>query len=131
MTPMLQKAIAEKQIAFADHSKETKMIIVSDGDIIKNDVQYSSRKPFPLGYDKYTNQTFGNKTFIMNCMNYLCDDSGLISVRSRELTMRLLDKKKIKTEKLKWEIINTLLPLLVIVIFGMIYFFVRKKRYAS
>ncbi|MDF2438195.1 MAG: hypothetical protein K0Q95_2571 [Bacteroidota bacterium] len=110
---------------------KSKMIIISDGDVISNDVQTSSGKPYPLGYDKYTNQTFGNKNFILNCVNYLCDDSGLISVRSRELTLRLLDKKKIKTERIKWQVINVGLPLALVIVFGMFYFIRRKRKYGK
>lgn len=120
-----------KEISYKDHSKKTSMIVISDGDVIRNDIQYSTRKPYPLGFDKFTNQNYGNKNFIMNCMNYLCDDSGLISVRSRELTLRLLDKKKVKAEKLKWQLINTLLPLGIILLFGTIYSYRRKRKYTN
>lgn len=125
------KIASDSAIAYKDHSIKTKMIVVSDGDIIRNDYQFSSRKAYPLGYDKYTNQTYGNKNFILNCMNYLCDDSGLISIRSRELTLRMLDKKKSKTEHLKWQLVNTLLPLLAILLFGFLHNFWRKRKYAS
>ena len=114
-----------------DHGKKSKMINVSYGDIIRNCIHFGSNKPYPLGFDKYTNQTFRNKNFILNCINYLCDDSGLISVRSKELTLRLLDKKKVKEEKFKWQIINTVLPLLVILLFGIVYHIRRKKKYAA
>jgi ABC-2 type transport system permease protein len=120
-----------KEYKFQKKGVNNKMIIISDGDVIKNDVQTSSGKPYPLGYDKYTNQTFGNKDFILNCINYLCDDTGLISVRSRELTLRLLDKKKSKTERLKWQIINTCLPLLLVLIYGIIHFLRRRSKYGK
>ncbi len=122
---------ADSAIAFKAKGVNTKMIVISDGDIIRNEVQYSARKPYPLGYDIYTKQTYGNKNFILNCVNYLCDDSGLISVRSRELTLRLLDKKKVKTERLKWQVINTCLPLIVLFLFGIIHNIIRKRRYAE
>lgn len=118
-------------IGYTEEGKHTQQIIIADGDIIRNDIQYSTRKPHPLGYDIYTGQVFGNKNFILNCMNYLCDDSGLISIRSREITLRLLDKKKAKAEKLKWQIINTVGPLSLIFLFGVIYFIRRKRKYAS
>lgn len=120
-----------KEIGYKDHGVSTKMIVIGDGDIIRNDIQSSSGKPYPLGFDKYTNQQFGNKNFILNCMNYLCDDSGLLSVRSRELTLRLLDKKKIKLDRLKWQIINTALPLLLVLVYGILHFFRRKRKYAK
>jgi ABC-2 type transport system permease protein len=120
-----------KEYKFVKKGINNKMIIISDGDVIRNDVQTSSGKPYPLGYDKYTNQTFGNKDLILNCINYLCDDTGLISVRSRELTLRLLDKKKSKTERLKWQIINTCVPLLLVLIYGIIHFLRRRSKYGK
>ena len=125
------KIAKDSAIGFKEDGVETKMIIVSDGDAIRNDIDYRSQKKLPLGYDKYTNQTYGNKNFLMNCVNYLCDDSGLISVRARELTLRLLDKKKLKNERLKWQTINTGLPLLGLIIFGIIYTIIRKRKYTS
>ena len=124
------KIATDSTIGFKEKSAETKMIVISDGDIIRNEVQYSTGNALNLGFDIYTRQTYANKNFILNCMNYLCDDSGLITVRSRELTLRLLDKKKMKNERLKWQIINTGLPLLVILVFGIAYSVVRKRKYA-
>jgi ABC-2 type transport system permease protein len=121
---------SDSAIAFKDKGIETKMIVLSDGDMIRNEIQYSAGRAMPLGYDIYTKQTYGNKNFILNCVNYLCDDSGLISVRARELTLRLLDKKKLKNERTKWQIINTALPILTIIVFGMLYAFVRRRKYA-
>jgi ABC-2 type transport system permease protein len=123
--------INSKSFPYKEKSINTQMIVISDGDVIRNEVQYSTKKPYPLGYDKYTNQTYGNKNFILNCINYLCDDSGLISVRARELTLRLLDKKKVLNERLKWQLINVLLPLLAILLFGIAHDIIRKRKYAK
>lgn len=125
------KIAKDSAIGYKENGVNTKMIVISDGDIIRNDIDYRSQKALPLGYDKYTNQTYGNKNFILNCMNYLCDDSGLISVRARELTLRLLDKKKLKNERLKWQLINTVLPLLALVVFAVVYNIRRKQKYSS
>lgn len=126
-----KEILNDSAIGYRDHGVNTKMIIISDGDVIRNDIQTSSGKPYPLGFDKYTNQQFGNKNFILNCMNYLCDDSGLISVRSRELTLRLLDKKKAKLDRFKWQMINTLVPLLLVLVYGLIHYIRRKRKYAK
>ena len=75
------------------------MIVIADGDVIKSEKNKSTGQMYPLGYDRYTNQQYGNKNFILNCVNYLMDDSGLITVRSRELKLRLLDRERIKTEE--------------------------------
>jgi len=69
------------------------MIVVTDGDIIKNQFHIPQGYPLPLGFDQFTGETFGNKEFILNAMNYLTDGQGLISLRSREMKLRLLDKQ--------------------------------------
>ena len=126
-------AVQDHHKGFLSKSEKTSMIVVSDADIIKN--QFTTGKdgyaPLPLGYDKYTQQSFGNKDFIMNAINYLCDDSGLISARSRELKLRLLDVTRVKTEKLKWQLINTILPILIVLLFGFVQYYVRRRRYGS
>ncbi len=109
----------------------SKMIVISDGDIIKNQLHNSRHEPLPLGYDQYTDQTFGNKEFILNCISYLTDGSDLISLRSREVKLRLLDKAKVNAEGDFWKILNSILPLIVIIIFGFCYHFLRKKRYSK
>ena len=111
-------------------TKPTKMIIVGDGDIIKNQFEISQGYFLPLGYDQYTRQTFGNKDFILNAINYLCDDSGLISVRSRELTLRLLDTTKIESQRLFWQLLNIILPLLLILVFSFVKLRLRSRRYS-
>lgn len=118
---------------FKEKSPETKMIVISDGDVIKNQLDKKTGKPFPLGYDQYTGETFGNKDFVMNCIDYLCDDSGIISVRSREVKMRVLDPKKVNNSgtKLSLQLINTIGPVLLILIFGIIQLIVRKVRYTK
>jgi ABC-2 type transport system permease protein len=125
------KIARDSAIGYKPDGVKTKMIMISDGDILHNEVQYSTGRPIPLGFDRMTNQTFGNKNFLMNCINYLCDDSGLISVRARELTLRLLDKKKVKSEGTKWKWINTLLPLLSIGLIGTLIYFRRKRKYTT
>ncbi len=120
------------QIKFTDKStKPGKMIVISDGDIIKNYVTKNDSLIYPLGYDRFTNQTFANKKFIQNAVDYLIDDSGLISVRSKEIKLRLLDKSKVKAQKLKWQLINMVLPILSVILFGMLYYRIRKRKYAA
>ncbi len=119
------------ELKFKPQSSATKMIVVSDGDVIKNAVSKSTGKVYPLGFDRYTNQFYGNSNFILNAMNYLTDNSGLISIRSRELTLRLMDKEALKSDKLYWQLVNTLVPLLLILIFGFIQFWMRKRKYGN
>ena len=114
------------------NSSNTKMIVVADGDIIRNDVSITGNRltPQSLGVDRYSGQTYGNKDFIINCMNYLVDDKGLISLRSRELKIRLLDRQKIKDNRILWQLINTLGPLLLVLIGGTIFLFIRRRKYS-
>jgi ABC-2 type transport system permease protein len=125
------KIADDSAIDYKPHGIKTKMIVISDGDILRNEIQYSTKKAYPLGLDRMTNQVYGNKNFILNCINYLCDDSGLISVRARELTLRLLDKKKVKAEGTKWKWINTLVPLASIGLIGVFIYFRRKRKYTN
>jgi ABC-2 type transport system permease protein len=128
---VLPKLNNYKSTDFKEKSAATKMIVIADGDILRNEIKFSNHTPEPLGYDKYTNQTYGNKNFILNCINYLCDDSGLMQVRAKELTLRLLDKKKVKEERFKWQMINTVLPLLLIIIFAINQYIIRKRKYTG
>ena len=111
-------------------SKPTRMIVVADGDIAKNEYQRSTGMIYPLGYDIYSKQQFANKTFLLNCMNYLLDDQGLLQLRSREVKLRLLDKKKIATQETKWKLTNVLYPLLGLILLGLLQFYIRKKKYS-
>jgi ABC-2 type transport system permease protein len=117
------------ELPFKDHVENNKMIVISDGDVIRNQFKKSTGEVFPLGYDRYTRETFGNKKFIQNCIDYLCDDSGIIEVRSKEIKLRLLDKGKVKKDSNFWIAINLGLPILLIIIFGLVNQYIRKRKY--
>ncbi len=128
----IPKIIEENEdIDYTEVGKPNKMIVIADGDIIKNQTRSSgaNRRVLPLGYDKYTGQSFGNKDLILNAMNYLCDDSGLIAVRGKDFKLRLLNKSKLQEEKLKWQLVNTVIPVVIIIIFGMLQYYYRKRKY--
>ncbi len=112
---------------FKENAKNNKMIVVADGDIGKN--QILKGKPTDLNRDKWTNQTFGNKDFLINSVDYLLDDSGLISLRNKSLKINYLDKQKAFKERTFWQLINVVLPLILLFIFGFIFNYLRKKRY--
>lgn len=118
---------------FIENGKPARMIVVSDGDIIRNEVRIQGDRvvAMELGKDRFTQQTYGNKDFIVNCVNYLVDDPGLMQLRSRELRIRLLDKSKISAGRLSWQLINTLLPILLVVIFGSILGIWKKRKYTK
>ena len=118
-----------KEIGFTEQSIPTSMIVVADADMIRNQVHYSQGYPLPLGFDQYTEQTFGNKKFILNAIDYLTEGSDLITIRSRELKLRLLDNTYLKGNELKWKLINVAIPPLIVIIFGVVYVLIRRKRY--
>jgi len=105
------------------------MIVISDGDIFKNAVA-TDGSAYPLGYDHYTNKTYGNKNLLLNIADYMTDDSGLIALRNKEIQLRLLDRAVIRSEKLYWQIINTVVPLLLVLIFAIFQHYMRKRKYA-
>ncbi len=110
-----------------------KMIVVADGDIALNGSVQG--KPLPMGVNSYTVETqyqyqFANKEFVENCLEYLINNAGLSEARAKDYTLRLLDPKKIEDEKKKWQIINLVIPILLIIIFGIIYQWWRRKKYS-
>jgi len=120
-----------QDIGFIAKSKPTRMVVVSDGDVIRNQIHFSQGYPMPLGYDQYTGESFGNKDFILNALDYLLDESGLISIRSRELKLRLLDMTRVNNNKFFWQSFNIILPILLVLIFGVIQNYLRKRKYVS
>lgn len=112
-----------------DDGKPSKMVVVSDGDIIKNQMQ--GNRPLELGFDKMTNQFYGNKEFLLNTVNYLLDDSGLINIRTQQISVPFLDPQKTLEQRSKWQILNLLLPLGLLVLFGIAFTFYRKRKYTS
>ncbi len=112
-----------------DQSPSTKMIVIADGDVIKNNVDRNG--PTDLSFDRSSNQEVGNKEFLLNAVNYLLDDNGLINIRSREVAVAFLNQQKIAKEKTKWQLLNIALPLVLLGLFGFIFNFIRKKKYAA
>ena len=110
-------------------SKNNKMIIISDGDIIANEVFRG--EPLPLDQDKWTGQPFGNGSFSLNSAHYLLDDSGILQLRSKRLQIQFLDKERAFQEKVFWQVFNLLLPLLILASFGIAFYYTRKRKYSS
>ncbi|GAB2698126.1 hypothetical protein GCM10027037_22920 [Mucilaginibacter koreensis] len=113
----------------ANISKPAKMIVISDGDVLKNQVGQDG-SPFPLGYNRYSQQTYGNKNLLLNMADYLTDDSGLIGLRNKEIKLRLLDRARIRSEKTYWQLVNTVLPLVLLTIWAIFQHYQRKRKYA-
>ncbi|MDR3134035.1 MAG: gliding motility-associated ABC transporter substrate-binding protein GldG [Prevotellaceae bacterium] len=115
---------------FKPASEPTKMIVVADGDIIRNDIvrRPDGTRIFPLGFDRYMNVQFGNRSFVKNSIYYLLDDESTMQIRPREWTLRLLDKAKIFPKRSLWVALNTALPLLLTLLSGAAFAGWRKKR---
>lgn len=130
---MVNDIIPDASNDFIQMSKPSKMLVVADGDIIRNDVRVTPQGIFslPLGFDRYTQQTYGNKDFIMNALHYITGNEELIKLRSREITLRLLNKVKVKKERVFWIMVNTVLPGLIVIIAGVIYNYLRKRKYST
>lgn len=120
-----------KPFDFKPKSESTRMIIVSDADIIRNDVRRRPDGAFiaPLGYDRYTKKTFGNKDLVMNMVKYLDDEQGLMTLRTRDFKLRLLDKRKIVETRFAWQIFNLVAPSAILIIGGLIWLYFRKRRF--
>ncbi len=110
-------------------SNFTKMIVIADGDVIKNEVVRN--QPQELGFEFLTKRTFGNKEFLLNAVNYLLNDDGLINIRTKEVKLAFLDTNKIEAEKTKWQFINIALPLILLGVFGLVFNFFRRNRYGK
>lgn len=124
------RIIPFKMDGYLTDGKPNKMIVISDGDIIKNQLD-QEYQPMELGYDKWTNTLYGNKEFLINAVNYLLDDNGLIHLRTKEVKLPLLDKEKVYKDYSTIQTIIVALPLAVLAIFGLLFTYFRKKKYTK
>ena len=118
------------QKSFQALGKANKMIVISDGDMIRNQLD-KNFQPVELGYDQRSGNLYDNKDFLMNCVNYLLDDSGLINIRSKDLDLPLLDKEKVYESYTTTQILTIGLPIFILGLFGVVFTFLRKKKYAK
>ena len=114
---------------FIELGISTKIIICSDGDLFRNEINHRNEQPYELGYDPFIQNTFANADFLENALSYLLDEDGLILSRSKEIKIRPLDKVKIKEEKAFWQSLNIILPLVLLFLFGLLKFYLRKQKY--
>lgn len=119
-----------KDGSFKAQGKEGKMIVISDGDVVKNQLDKNYR-PLELGYDKWTNNLFDNREFLLNCVNYLLDDTGLINIRSKQVDLPMLDKEKVYEEYTTARFITVGLPIIILVVFGVLFTYLRKRKYSK
>lgn len=110
------------------NTEENKMIVISDGDIIN--YTYANKKPLTNGIDPWTKQLYGNRNFLLNCVNYLAQDNGLINIRAKEISISFLNKQKTYEQKLQWQLVNIGLPIVLTLLFALIFYAIRRKKYA-
>lgn len=113
---------------YKEQSAPNKMVVIADGDVGKN--QLLKGKPYDLARDKWTNQQFGNKDFLLNTIDYLLDDTGLMQLRNKTLKIRMLDKQKAFKERIYWQFLNVISPLLLLFGFGFVFNFLRRRTYS-
>lgn len=118
-------------LKYEDHSGQNKMIVIGDGDIIRNEMAPQNKFAYPLGYYSVTERTFANKDFILNCIQYLTDSSGLLETRNKEVKLRLLNAGRVRDEKVYWQVVNVLLPIGVVIVLGIAFNYYRRKKYAA
>lgn len=119
-----------KDPAYKTEGKAGKMIVIADGDIVKNQLD-QNYQPLELGYDKWTKNFYDNKGFLMNCVNYLLDDNGLINIRSKDVDLPLLDKQKVYDNYSTAQFITIGLPIAILAIFGILFTYLRKRKYSK
>lgn len=119
-----------RSATFKETGNPSKIIVCSDGDLPTNEINPKTGKFLPLGYDRFSQNTFANKDFILNAIDYLLDENGVITARNKEIALRPLDKLRIREERLQWQVINLVLPVVLIVLFGVAGAYIRRRRYA-
>ena len=123
------RILAFDQNNFQAKGKLSKMIVISDGDIIKNQLDKNGM-PVELGYDQRSGNLYDNKDFLMNCVNYVLDDTGLINIRSKDLDLPLLDKEKVYENYTNIQLLTIGLPIVILAVFGLLFTFLRKRKYS-
>ena len=119
-----------EQKTFKPEGITNKMIVIADGDLIKNQLD-KNFQPVELGYDQRSGNLYDNKDFLINCVNYLLDDSGLINIRSKDLDLALLDKEKVYQNYTRTQFITIGLPIVILALFGVVFTFLRKRKYSK
>lgn len=122
--------LRQLKLDFKTQSIPNRMIVVSDGDVAKNGINLQKQSYLPLGYNEFEQYQFANKDFIVNALEFLLDDNGVIEARGKEVKLRMLDIARARTEKIKWQVVNLVVPLVFLVIFGIIFNWIRKRRFA-
>jgi len=124
------KKITEAGQPPKERSIDNKMIVLSDGDILRNEVS-SKGEIYPLGFEQYSRQTFANKDFVLNCIEYLIDPNNLLATRNKEIKVRLLDAQRTKTESTQWKTLNLVIPLGLVIVFAIVFNYLRRRKWTT
>jgi gliding-associated putative ABC transporter substrate-binding component GldG len=117
--------------SFLSEGKPAKLVVISDGDLARNEINPRNGQPQALGFDPFTNYTFANRDLLINLMTWLTEENGLIQTRSKQVMIRPLDREKIKEGEMKWRLINLVLPVALVCVYGVLRALWRRKKYAS
>ena len=131
ISPEMLQGLQRMGQPFKEEGKPTKMIVISDGDIVRNDIERSSGNPLPLGMNRFDGYTYGNKDFIMNCLEYLIDNKGIIAARNKEIKLRPLDQERAFKEEGYWQAMNLVVPILILILFGVLYKTLRDRKFKN
>jgi len=122
---------AKARSKFMQKDKPGKVLVVADGDFVRNEYNTRTAQTYPLGYDRFAKVQFANKDFVLNCLNYMLDAKGVIMAKSKDIKLRPLDKPRIGKERTKWQVFNLVAPLLLLALYGFVRFWLRKRKFAK
>jgi ABC-2 type transport system permease protein len=130
LTPQMEEGLSALGQDFIAQTEDAKVLVVGDGDIIRNEFNPASGEISPLGFNRFSQYTFANKPFFINALEYMLDENGVIDARSKTIKLRLLDAKKIEEERAFWQTLNIGFPMFFVFVFGLIFNWIRKWRFA-
>jgi len=130
VTESMLSGLASLDMEFKTQSPPNRMLVVADGDIAKNNVNYEKGQYAPLGFNEFVKYQFANKDFLINALEYLLDQNDILEARGKEVKLRLLNETKAQAERSYWQLVNIVFPLLFIAIFGLLFTWMRKRKYS-
>jgi len=127
---ILPEGLSDYTLKLPEQSKPSRLFAISDGDVFKNQQNPSDGSIYPLGWDRFTQQQYSNKTLLLNLIDYMTDDPAVISLRSKEVKLRLLDRLRVAEQKLVWQLSNVALPIIILFLVGSVHLYLRRKKYS-
>lgn len=130
LTEDMKNTLEQLNITFKAESDQAKILVISDGDFVKNLVNPATDEVAPLGFNKYEGVTFtGNRDFFLNVIEHMTDPSGILEARTKDIKLRLIDKVKVNTERTYWQLLNILGPVIGVVLLGIVYTVIRRRKF--